>query len=99
MAQKSDDDARRMTRRRLIIAGSAAVATIALKLRNGSETVEAKGNVPKEVKIVQFSDTGAAGSSFDFTSGCQKRCGVEAAVIAGFTRSDSSCRHRTRFFR
>ncbi len=58
MAQKSDDDAGRMTRRRLIIAGSAAVATIALKLRNGSETVEARRDAPKEVKITQFSDTG-----------------------------------------
>lgn len=58
MAQKVDDDAGRMTRRRLMIVGSAAVATIALKLRNRSEVVEAKGNVPKEVKIVEFSDTG-----------------------------------------
>jgi len=58
MVQKSDSDASRMTRRMLVIAGGAAAVTTALKLRNGTETVEAKGNVPKEVKIVQFSDTG-----------------------------------------
>jgi len=58
MMQKLDNHVSRMTRRTLMIAGGAAVAGIALKFRNGNETVEAKGNVPKEVKIVQFSDTG-----------------------------------------
>ena len=58
MIQKSDNDASRMTRRTLVIAGSAAVAAFALKLRKGIESVEAKGDVPKEVKIVRFSDTG-----------------------------------------
>lgn len=58
MVQKSDNDASRMTRRRLVIAGGAAVATIALSLRKGVETVVAKGSAPKEVKIVQFSDSG-----------------------------------------
>jgi peptide-methionine (R)-S-oxide reductase len=61
MIQKSDNDASRMTRRTLIIAGGAAVAAIALKLRKGIETVEAKGNVPKQVKIVQFSNAGQRG--------------------------------------
>jgi peptide-methionine (R)-S-oxide reductase len=58
MVQQLESDASRITRRTLVIAGSAAVAAIALRLRNGIETVEARGNVPKEVKIVQFSDTG-----------------------------------------
>jgi len=58
MVQKLDGDAGPMTRRTLIIAGGAAVAAIALKLRSRIATVEAKANVPKEVKIVQFSDTG-----------------------------------------
>jgi peptide-methionine (R)-S-oxide reductase len=58
MVQKSDNDAGRMTRRSLVIAGGAVVAAIVLKLRNGVEAVEAKGDVPKEVKIVKFSDTG-----------------------------------------
>jgi peptide-methionine (R)-S-oxide reductase len=58
MIQKSDNDSNRMTRRTLVIAGSAAITAFALRLRKGIETVEAKGNAPKEVKIVQFSDTG-----------------------------------------
>jgi peptide-methionine (R)-S-oxide reductase len=48
----------RMTRRALIISGGAAVAAIAFDLRHGIVSVEAKGNVPKDVKIVQFSDAG-----------------------------------------
>jgi len=58
MAQKSNRDGGRMTRRTLAIAGGAAVAGIALKIGSGIGTVEAKGSVPKEVKIVQFSDAG-----------------------------------------
>jgi peptide-methionine (R)-S-oxide reductase len=58
MDWKADGDAGRMTRRTLVIAGGAAVAAVAFKLRSGMETVEAKGSVPKEVKIVQFSDAG-----------------------------------------
>jgi peptide-methionine (R)-S-oxide reductase len=55
MVQKSDNNAGRMTRRTLIIAGGAAIA---LKLRKEIEPVEAKGNIPKEVRIVKFSDAG-----------------------------------------
>jgi len=51
----------RMTRRALLITGGAVVATIALKLRNGVETVAAKASLPKEVRIVQFSDSGQRG--------------------------------------
>lgn len=58
MIQKSDNDASRIARRTLVIAGGAAVAAIAFNLRNGFATVEAKGSAPKEVKIVQFSDAG-----------------------------------------
>jgi peptide-methionine (R)-S-oxide reductase len=58
MVQESDNNASRMTRRTLIVAGGAAVAAMALKLRHGMNAVEAKGNSPKEVRIVQFSDTG-----------------------------------------
>ncbi len=58
MVQQLESDASRITRRSLVIAGGAAVAAIALNLRDGMETVEAKGNLSKEVKIVQFSDTG-----------------------------------------
>ena len=62
MEQVSDSNANRMTRRTLvrtgIITGGAAVAAIALRLRTSIETVEAKSNAPKEVKIVKFSDAG-----------------------------------------
>jgi peptide-methionine (R)-S-oxide reductase len=58
MLQKSENDSNRMTRRMLMITGGAAVAAVAFKLHKGIEIVEAKGNVPKEVKIVKFSDTG-----------------------------------------
>ena len=58
MIQKSFNDAGRVTRRTLIISGGAAVAAIGLNLRTGIMTVAAKGSVPKEVKIVEFSDSG-----------------------------------------
>jgi peptide-methionine (R)-S-oxide reductase len=58
MVEQPENDASRMTRRALLIVGGVAVAAFVLKLRNRSETVEAKGSVPKEVRIVQFSDTG-----------------------------------------
>jgi peptide-methionine (R)-S-oxide reductase len=58
MVQELEPNASRMTRRTLMIAGGAAVAAIALELWNAIEAVEAKGGVPKEVKIVQFSEKG-----------------------------------------
>ncbi|MGA7106167.1 MAG: peptide-methionine (R)-S-oxide reductase MsrB [Terracidiphilus sp.] len=61
MVERSETNASRMTRRALLMTGGAAVATIALKFRNGVETVAAKGSVPKDVRIVQFSDSGQRG--------------------------------------
>lgn len=58
MVKKLEYDAGQMTRRALVIGGCAAVTAIALKLREGVEAVEAKGDVPRQVKIVQFSDAG-----------------------------------------
>jgi peptide-methionine (R)-S-oxide reductase len=58
MVQKSNDDSMRRARRAFVVAGGAAVASIALKLRGGPEVVDAKANAPKEVRIVQFSDSG-----------------------------------------
>jgi peptide-methionine (R)-S-oxide reductase len=58
MIPESKNSSNRMTRRALMITGGAAAAAVAFKLRKGTETVEAKGNTPKEVKIVKFSDTG-----------------------------------------
>jgi peptide-methionine (R)-S-oxide reductase len=67
MVQNLNNDAGRMTRRAMIaagmIAGGATVAAIVFKLRDGVEAVEAGGNLPKEVKIVQFSDTGQRGDT------------------------------------
>lgn len=51
MVRKSDNAA---TRRTFLVAG----ASVALKLWRGNEAAAAKGNVPKKVKIVEFSDTG-----------------------------------------
>jgi peptide-methionine (R)-S-oxide reductase len=58
MIWRSDSSANRMTRRSLVISGSAAVAAMALRLGNPLEIVEAKSRDPKEVTIVRFSDTG-----------------------------------------
>jgi peptide-methionine (R)-S-oxide reductase len=60
MIEKSDENGFQLTRRAFVITGSAAAA-VACILRRGIEPVEAKGSVPKEVKIVQFSDTGQRG--------------------------------------
>jgi peptide-methionine (R)-S-oxide reductase len=58
MDRKLNSGAGRMTRRTLIVAGGGWLAAIALRLQTGITTVEAKGDTPKEVKIVQFSDAG-----------------------------------------
>jgi peptide-methionine (R)-S-oxide reductase len=58
MLHKADSDPSRMTRRSLVIVGGAGIAGMVLNLRYGIEPVAAKTNAPKEVKIVQFSDTG-----------------------------------------
>lgn len=52
MIRKSDSG---MTRRTFLVAGGTAVA---FRLWHGTKVVQAKANVPKEVKIVQFSDAG-----------------------------------------
>lgn len=58
MIHMSNERASRMTRRGFVMAGGAAAATIAFRLRYGAEPAEAKSSAPKDVKIVQFSDTG-----------------------------------------
>lgn len=58
MVHKSDSDASRMNRRALLVAGGASMAAIVLERWKGMDAVEAKENVPKEVKIVEFSDAG-----------------------------------------
>jgi peptide-methionine (R)-S-oxide reductase len=63
MIRKTDSRASRMTRRTLILAAVAAAATTALELRYGINTVQAKSKDPKQVTIVQFSDTGQRGDT------------------------------------
>lgn len=61
MEQRLNNSAGQMTRRLFVVAGSAAAAASAFRLRYGIAPVEAKGNAPKEVRIVEFSDTGQRG--------------------------------------
>jgi len=58
MIQNSDKSARPLTRRAFVLAGGAAAAAAAFRLRHRIEPVEAEGSLPKQVKIVQFSDAG-----------------------------------------
>jgi peptide-methionine (R)-S-oxide reductase len=48
----------RITRRLFLFTGTAAAAEIELRVQHGSSLVEAKEKPSKEVKIVQFSDSG-----------------------------------------
>ncbi len=61
----ADTEPRRkqITRRVFVLAGSAAVAAAALKLRSGIDIVEAKSGSPKEVRIVEFSNTAQRGDA------------------------------------
>jgi peptide-methionine (R)-S-oxide reductase len=58
MFRTQNDKENRMTRRAFLFAGSGAVAALALHLRHGVALVEAKTGSPKEVRIVQFSNSG-----------------------------------------
>ncbi len=55
MIQKRD---RSISRRTFLVIGSGAVTAIALNLRYGTKPVEAKNGSPKEVNIVEFSNSG-----------------------------------------
>ena len=50
-----------LTRRAFVLTGSAAAAGMIYSFRSGVSPVAANGSLPKEVKIVQFSDTGQRG--------------------------------------
>ena len=63
MIRKSDAEVIGFSRRRVLVAGGVAAAVVALRLHRGLLLVEAKGNAPKEVKIVQFSDLGKRGET------------------------------------
>jgi peptide-methionine (R)-S-oxide reductase len=55
MIQKQEGS---VSRRAFLIAGSSAVTAIALSFRYGIKPIEAKAGGPKEVKIVEFSNSG-----------------------------------------
>ena len=54
----SGEDATKLTRRVFLVTGAAAVAVVAIRLRNTSAIVEGKEKGPKEVKLVEFLDSG-----------------------------------------
>lgn len=58
MSKKQIDEPVTLTRRAFVLAGSAAAAAVVFSFRKGAAPVEAKNTTPKEVKIVQFSDSG-----------------------------------------
>ncbi|GGG71230.1 peptide-methionine (R)-S-oxide reductase MsrB [Edaphobacter dinghuensis] len=58
MTNKRMDEPGILTRRAFVLAGSAAAAVAAFSFRDNTARVEAKSATPKEVKIVQFSDSG-----------------------------------------
>ena len=57
MDNSQSADAKKVSRRVFVIAGAAAAAGIALHFER-SRSVEAKSAMPKEVKLVEFSDSG-----------------------------------------
>jgi len=57
MTKKQMDEAV-VTRRAFVLAGGAAATAALFSIRRGTAPVEAKSALPKEVKIVQFSDAG-----------------------------------------
>ena len=63
MTQQQDDDARRISRRVFVLAGSGAAAALVFDLRHGVGIVAAGARTPKEVKIVEFSSSGERGET------------------------------------
>ena len=65
MTDAQNEESRKLSRRAFAVGTAAAVAGIAFNLRNGTDAdaVEAKSGAPKEVKLVEFSDTGQRGET------------------------------------
>lgn len=59
--KQKENKGNKVGRRAFVIAGAAAAAGIFLRLQQSSTFVEAKDTAPKEVKLVQFSDSGQRG--------------------------------------
>jgi peptide-methionine (R)-S-oxide reductase len=60
---RRDDSSSQINRRIFIVAGTSAAAAFAFNLRHGIKIVEAGSAAPKEVKIVEFSDSGQRGDT------------------------------------
>lgn len=58
MNPQQNDQAPGTSRRAFILLATGAAAVLALKVRHGLESVEAKSGAPKDVKIVEFSVAG-----------------------------------------
>ena len=93
MVQQSENDASRMTRRALLIAGGAQLLRL-----HSSFAMELRRSRPKEAFLRKSRSWSSP------TQDSEKRlstlppvvkteCGVAAAAIARLIRSDSSCRH------
>lgn len=57
----ANNNVKRIDRRAFVIAGSSAAAALVFNLHHGIDVVEAKTGTPKEVKIVEFSNSGQRG--------------------------------------
>jgi peptide-methionine (R)-S-oxide reductase len=56
--QYQQEHRNKMPRRAFLGVGAAAIAGFILRSRYGADPVEAKGALPKDIRIVQFSDSG-----------------------------------------
>jgi peptide-methionine (R)-S-oxide reductase len=56
--KSAEGDEYRLSRRAFTLSAAAAAVGVAFDLLNGSRVAEAKGGSPKEVKLVEFSNTG-----------------------------------------
>ena len=63
MIDTQNEESRKLSRRAFAVGTAAAVVGIAFNFRNGTDAVEAKSGAPKEVKLVEFSDTGQRGET------------------------------------
>jgi peptide-methionine (R)-S-oxide reductase len=58
MSENREERTKKVTRRAFVVAGAAATAGLIFVIKRKPEFVEASDAAPKEVKVVQFSDSG-----------------------------------------
>ena len=63
MTDTQNEASLKLSRRSFAVGTAAAVVGIAFNFRDGTDTVNAKSGAPKEVKLVEFSDTGQRGET------------------------------------